>query len=229
MGELLSQLWSPQMQAAFTIVVMLLVVLYVLSIIWVVRDAYLRGVTWWIWGIVALIPIAGIVAYCLLRPPMLQLDKDEQELEVALKKRQLMRYGECAICGYPVEVDYVMCPNCHTQLKNLCVNCGHALDPAWTICPYCATPVGMVSEMSQQVNSTRSSRSSSRSSRSSAQASSSRSDDFSTRSSSASPSRDSLNSDLSDVASDSSSSTSTSSSSGRHSNSPRTRNANKSK
>lgn len=150
MGELLSQLWSPQMQAAFTIVVILLVVLYVLSIIWVVRDAYLRGATWWVWGIVSLVPIAGVIAYCLLRPPLLQIDKDEQELEVALKKRELMRYGECALCGYPVEIDYVICPNCHTQLKNLCGNCGHALDPAWTICPYCATPVGMVPEAPQQ-------------------------------------------------------------------------------
>ncbi len=142
MSELFAQLWSPQMQAAFTVVVVLLVALYVLSIVWVVRDAYLRGTTWYVWGIVALIPIAGLIAYCLLRPPMLQIDKDEQELEVALKQRQLMRYGECATCGYPVEADYVLCPNCHTQLKNLCTHCNHALEPAWTICPYCATPVG---------------------------------------------------------------------------------------
>ena len=57
MGELLSQLWSPEMQMALTGVVVLLVVLYVLSIVWVVRDAYMRGVTWWVWGIVALVPI----------------------------------------------------------------------------------------------------------------------------------------------------------------------------
>lgn len=142
MSELFAQLWSPQMQAAFTVVVVLLVILYVLCIIWVVRDAYLRGASWYVWGIVSLVPIAGLIAYCLLRPPMLQIDKDEQELEVALKQRQLMRYGECATCGYPVEADYVLCPNCHTQLKNLCSHCNHALEPAWTICPYCATPVG---------------------------------------------------------------------------------------
>lgn len=142
MSELFAQLITPEIQAAFTIVIVLLVVLYILSIIWVVRDAYMRGATWYIWGIVALVPIIGIIAYCLMRPPMLQLDKDEQELEVALKQRQLQKYGECATCGYPVEAEYVICPNCHTQLKNLCSHCNHALDPAWTICPYCATPVG---------------------------------------------------------------------------------------
>ena len=142
MNELMAQLWSPQMQTAFTVVIVLLVILYILSIVWVVRDAYLRGTTWYIWAIVALVPVIGVIAYCLLRPPMLQIDKDEQELEVALKQRELMKYGECATCGYPVDSNYVLCPNCHTQLKNLCTHCERALEPAWTICPYCATPVG---------------------------------------------------------------------------------------
>lgn len=142
MSELLAQLWSPQMQTAFTVVVVMLVILYVLSIVWVVRDAYQRGTMWQIWAVIALVPIIGLIAYCLLRPPLLQIDRDEQELEIALKQRQLMKYGECAACGYPVQSDYVLCPNCHTQLKNLCGNCSHALEPTWTVCPYCATPVG---------------------------------------------------------------------------------------
>ncbi|MEG0071944.1 MAG: zinc ribbon domain-containing protein [Raoultibacter sp.] len=142
MNELLSQLWTPQLQTAFMIVVGMLVVLYVLSIVWVVRDAYQRGTVWYIWAVVALVPLIGVIAYCLLRPSLLQIDRDEQELEVALKQRELMKYGECATCGYPVESDYVLCPNCHQRLKNLCTNCGHALEPSWTACPYCAAPVG---------------------------------------------------------------------------------------
>ncbi len=142
MSDLLSQLITPQVQAAFSGVVVVLVILYILSIVWVCRDAYQRGTLWYVWGIVALIPLLGVIAYCLLRPSMLLIDRDEQELEVALKQRQLMQYGECANCGYPVEADYVLCPNCHQRLKNLCPSCGHALDPAWTICPYCATPAG---------------------------------------------------------------------------------------
>lgn len=146
MSELLSQMWTPQLQTAVTVIVALLVVLYVLSIVWVVRDAYLRGARWYVWAVVALVPIVGLVAYCLLRPAMLQIDRDEQELEIALKQRELRKYGECATCGYPVESDYILCPNCHTQLKNLCGRCEHALDPAWAVCPYCATPVGGAGE-----------------------------------------------------------------------------------
>lgn len=141
MSELLAQLWTPEVQSAFMIVVVFLVVLYVLSIVWVARDAYLRGSLWYLWALLALVPLLGVIAYCLLRPPLLQLDRDEQELEVALKQRELMKYGECANCGYPVEADYVLCPSCHTQLKNLCANCGRALDPTWSVCPYCTTPL----------------------------------------------------------------------------------------
>ena len=133
MSELMSQLITPELMTAFTVFIVLLVVLYVLSIVWVIRDAYMRGTHWYVWGIVALVPLVGVIAYCLLRPPLLQIDRDEQELEVALKQRELMKYGECANCGYPVESDYVLCPNCHTRLKNLCPSCHHALEPAWTV------------------------------------------------------------------------------------------------
>ena len=142
MGEIFSQLWPPELQMALTACIIAVVILYVLSIVWVVRDAYLRGTVWYVWAIVALVPLLGVIAYCLLRPPLLRIDRDEQELEVALKQRQLMQYGECANCGYPVEADYVLCPNCLQRLKNQCVKCGHARDPAWTVCPYCATPLG---------------------------------------------------------------------------------------
>ena len=140
MSELLNQLWSPEMQMIATLMGIMLVILYVLCVFWVARDAYSRGAVWYIWAVIALVPIVGVIAYLLLRPPMMQIDHDEQELEVALKQRQLMKYGECSRCGYPVEADYVVCPNCSQRLKNVCGNCRHPLDPAWSVCPYCAAP-----------------------------------------------------------------------------------------
>lgn len=142
MSDLLAQFWTPELQTALTAVVVVLVVLYVLSIVWTARDAYMRGTLWYAWALLALVPFIGVVAYCLLRPPLMKVDRDEQELEIALKQRQLMKYGECANCGYPVESDYIICPSCHTRLKNLCPTCHHALEPEWSVCPYCTTPVG---------------------------------------------------------------------------------------
>ena len=140
MAELLNQLWSPEAQLIVTIMAIMLLLIYVLCIVWVARDAYSRGAVWYVWAIIAIVPIVGVVAYLLLRPPMMQIDHDEQELEVALKQRQLMKYGECSRCGYPVEANYIVCPNCAQRLKNVCSNCRHPLDPTWNTCPYCAAP-----------------------------------------------------------------------------------------
>ena len=141
MSEIMRQIWTPQMQMAFTIVILLIVCLYALSIVWISRDARLRGEAPMKWMIIGLIPGAGIIAYLLLRPPMLAMDRDEQELEVALKQRELMRYGECVQCGYPVKDDYILCPNCQTQLRNMCPGCGKPMEPSWPVCPYCTTPI----------------------------------------------------------------------------------------
>ncbi len=139
MSALLQQM--PELQIIFNILIFIVVALYVLSIVWVVRDARNRGAAVIAWGIVALIPLVGVLAYNLMRPPLLISDRDEQELDVALKRRELMKYGECGSCGYPVEYDYVMCPNCHQRLKNLCPTCHHALEPEWSVCPYCTAQI----------------------------------------------------------------------------------------
>lgn len=141
MSDLLSSLWTSEVQFVVALFIVLLLILYVLSIVWVARDAYLRGAPWVVWTVVAIIPLAGIIAYCLMRPHMYRIDQDEQELEIALKQRQLQQYGECGNCGYPVQADYVLCPNCHMRLKNMCPNCARALEPQWKLCPYCAAQV----------------------------------------------------------------------------------------
>ena len=140
MADLLSSLITEEMRMALVVVCVMIAALYVLSIAWVVRDAHLRGTNWVVWGIVSIIPIVGLVAYCLLRPSLMQIDRDEQELEIAYKQRALQKYGNCAVCGCPVEDDFIVCPSYHAPLKNQCARCGKPLDPTWSMCPYCATP-----------------------------------------------------------------------------------------
>lgn len=132
---------SSTIQTVVTIAGVVVGILYVLSIVYVIKDARNRGTNWPVWAIISLIPLIGFIAYCVARPPLTIEDRDEQDLDVALKRRQLMQYGTCAHCGYPVENDYVLCPNCHQRLKNLCPTCHHALNPEWSICPYCTTTI----------------------------------------------------------------------------------------
>lgn len=142
MQELLDSLITPEIQFAISALIFIIGAFYLISIIWVVRDAYLRGANPVIWGILSLVPFIGAFFYAMMRPPMLLSDKDEQSLDFALKQRQLMNYGECGKCGYPVEREFLMCPRCGTQLKNECKRCGRALNPEWQVCPYCCTQVG---------------------------------------------------------------------------------------
>lgn len=140
MTQALSELIS-RLQIVAIIAVAIIVLLYIVTIIWVVRDAPQRGVSAGKWGIIALIPFVGAVIYSALRPPMLLSDREEQEMDYLLRQRELMKYGECGRCSYPVQDDYVMCPNCGSQLKNICTGCGKPLNPEWSVCPFCCTKV----------------------------------------------------------------------------------------
>lgn len=142
MQEILDSIITPEVKLVLTGIVVVIGIFYVISIIWVIRDSYLRGANPVIWGVISLVPFIGAFFYSMMRPPMLLSDKDEQNIDFALKQRQLMQYGECGKCGYPVEREFLMCPRCGTQLKNECKRCGHALNPEWKVCPYCCTPVG---------------------------------------------------------------------------------------
>jgi|GEM_PF-219299 RNA polymerase subunit RPABC4/transcription elongation factor Spt4 len=139
MSDIFSQLITPQVRFVLVMILIFVALLYVLSIIWVIRDSYLRGTNSNVWGIVALIPFVGAMIYAMMRPPLYASDREEQNISLLLQQRELMDYGECPQCGYPTVRDYVLCPNCHTRLRNQCGHCGHTLEQEWSICPYCGT------------------------------------------------------------------------------------------
>lgn len=139
MQEIIQQILTPQVMMVFRVLGFFLVALYVLSIIWVIRDSYLRGAYPWLWGIVAIVPLLGLVAYLILRPSMYSVDRQEQDLEIALKERQLEHFGNCPVCGGAIEHDFIVCPKCNTQVRNVCTHCHKPLEPDWSVCPYCRT------------------------------------------------------------------------------------------
>ena len=128
MSELINILFTPQVQMVLTLIGVIIVFLYLLSILYVIKDARARGsAAWWAWGIVSIVPLAGLVAYLVLRPSSYAIDRDEQELEIALREHELQHYGSC--------------PTCDTQVRNVCPNCHRPLDADWQVCPYCRTHV----------------------------------------------------------------------------------------
>ncbi len=141
MSEILSQVFTLPVQVALIVIAVVVILLYLITILWVNRDAQDRDTPALLWTVIAIIPVAGVVAYCLLRPPLNRLDQDEQDMQLDLLQRQLDDYGNCPHCDYPTQDDFVVCPRCGQQLRNVCSRCGKTLHPDWKVCPYCTTPV----------------------------------------------------------------------------------------
>lgn len=116
MSKYISELMSPQLMGVVYAFVGFIIALYVLSVVYVFIDARRRGASAYVaWGIIALIPFVGLIAYLVLRPHSYASDREEQELDMALRERQLAQYGTCPQCGAPIEKDFVVCPVCDTR------------------------------------------------------------------------------------------------------------------
>ena len=69
--------------------------------------------------IASFIPYIGTAVYAILRPPEFLEDAHERELEIRaaeLRVRQLTELS-CPNCEYPVEKNYLRCPNCQHRSR----------------------------------------------------------------------------------------------------------------
>jgi hypothetical protein len=138
---------------AATLVLLLLIVLWLALIVYTFLDARRRIADPFLVGcatIASFFPYIGTAVYTILRPPEFLEDAHERELEIKaaeLRVRQL-REQTCPNCEYPVEKNYLRCPNCQRRLKDPCPTCGEPVDPRWGLCPYCET--ALAGERSRQ-------------------------------------------------------------------------------
>jgi len=91
--------------------------------------------------LVLVLNIFGWVLYLLLRPKELLSEAYERALAEEALLSGLEGRLSCPQCQAPVEVDFRVCPACHTQLKQACPTCARLLRMEWDICPYCTQPV----------------------------------------------------------------------------------------
>jgi hypothetical protein len=129
---------------AATLVLLLLIVLWLALIVYTYLDARRRISDPFLIAcatIASFFPYIGTAVYTIVRPPEFLEDAHERELEIKaaeLRVRQL-REQSCPNCEYPVEKNYLRCPNCQRRLKDPCPTCGEPVDPRWGLCPYCET------------------------------------------------------------------------------------------
>ena len=102
MQDILDQLITPEVRMVLYLMLACVVMLYVLSIVYVIRDAQRRGAEpWWLWAIISVIPIVGLLAYVILRPSSYLVDREEQDLHrparapaVALRHLPQVRHAD---------------------------------------------------------------------------------------------------------------------------------------
>lgn len=130
-----------------TLFLLMLVVLWLALIVYTYLDARRRISDPFLIAcatVASFFPFIGTAVYAIVRPPEFLEDAHERELEIKaaeLRVRQL-REQTCPNCEYPVEKNYLRCPNCQRRLKDPCPTCGKPVDPRWGLCPYCETSLG---------------------------------------------------------------------------------------
>jgi hypothetical protein len=129
-----------------TLLVLMLIVVWLALIVFTYLDARRRVSDPFLVGcatVASFIPYIGTAVYAILRPPEFLEDAHERELEIRaaeLRVRQLTELS-CPNCEFPVEKNYLRCPNCQHRLKDPCPSCGKPVDPRWALCPYCESPL----------------------------------------------------------------------------------------
>ena len=126
------------------LLILMLVVVWLALIVYTYLDAKRRISDPFLVGCATLasfIPYMGTAAYAIVRPPEFLADAHERELEIKaaeLRVRQLTELS-CPGCGFPVEKNFLRCPECRRRLKRPCPSCAKPVDPKWALCPYCET------------------------------------------------------------------------------------------
>jgi hypothetical protein len=124
------------------LLILMLVVVWLALIVYTYLDAKRRISDPFLIGCATLasfIPYMGTAVYAIVRPPEFLEDAHERELEIKaaeLRVRQLTEHS-CPNCGFPVEKNFLRCPDCQRRLKRPCPSCSRPVDPKWALCPYC--------------------------------------------------------------------------------------------
>jgi double zinc ribbon protein len=130
-----------------TLFMLMLVVLWLALIVYTYLDARRRISDPFLVAcatVASFFPYIGTAVYAIVRPPEFLEDAHERELEIEaaeLRVRQL-RDQSCPNCEYPIEKNFLRCPNCQRRLKDPCPTCSKPVDPRWGLCPYCETTLG---------------------------------------------------------------------------------------
>jgi RNA polymerase subunit RPABC4/transcription elongation factor Spt4 len=120
--------------------------LWFVLIVWTYRDieSRSRNVLTQVFStsLVVLFWVPGALLYLILRPKETLDGSYQRSLEEEYLLQDLEELPHCPSCERFVEDDFVLCPHCHTRLREPCLTCARLIDLRWSICPYCGAAQG---------------------------------------------------------------------------------------
>ncbi len=112
--------------ASLSFMSLALLVIWIMVIVWVYRDAERRGMNGVLWALLVLIGnLIGLLIYLIVRS------------ESVPAKRTVQTSATCPSCQKPVNPTFVFCPNCGARLQTLCPKCHKPVESNWLVCPHC--------------------------------------------------------------------------------------------
>jgi RNA polymerase subunit RPABC4/transcription elongation factor Spt4 len=118
-------------------------------IVWTFRDvrARSRDIFTQALGTLLVVPpppldLLGLIIYLILRPRETLAEAYDRSLEEEIMLQGIEDVDVCPACKQLIRPDYIVCPNCYTQLRKNCPECGRIMELGWTVCAYCGAKTG---------------------------------------------------------------------------------------
>ena len=118
---------------------------WICSIAWVIADARARlpkaREVHVATAAVALLPVAGLLLWLVVRPRRTLTERWAGELRGALFA-DAAESGACPVCRTDIEPHFTTCPGCGLDLEQPCDACGAPVQAMQESCAVCGHPVG---------------------------------------------------------------------------------------
>jgi signal transduction histidine kinase len=110
----------------YSIFSLALLIIWILVIVWVYRDAERRGMNGILWALLVLIGnLIGLIIYLIVRSDIVPAQRAAPALQT------------CPKCQKQVSTTYVFCPYCAARLHAVCPKCNKPTEENWKVCPHC--------------------------------------------------------------------------------------------
>lgn len=112
--------------SSFSLMSLVLLIIWIAVIVWVYRDAEKRGMNGILWALLVLIGnLIGLIIYLIVR------SDSSREPPAKSKLRS------CPECKQTVGPNYAFCPHCGSSIQNICPGCKKPTEKDWKVCPLC--------------------------------------------------------------------------------------------